>query len=139
MIDVTKEKTVFWIINICMHRNAFIASISPRPEARPMDDCCLSRIVARLCGMPYKLPFNRAGFVVAEVELTLDKKQGSFQQVISPNAVKQDLVISAYKPNGDLEKRLVAERGAAPDVAWDFVQVPFVQLANGSKSKNGAF
>src|SRR6266436_9292345 len=37
-----------------------------------------------------------AGFVVADVR-TLDKKQGSFHQVTS-TAVKQDLVISAYKP-----------------------------------------
>ena len=37
-----------------------------------------------------------AGFVVADVR-TLDKKQGSYRQVTS-SAVKQDLVISAYKP-----------------------------------------
>ena len=39
-----------------------------------------------------------AGFVVADVR-TLDKQQGSYRQVTS-TAVKQDLVISAYKPNG---------------------------------------
>ena len=59
-----------------------------------------------------QVALQEAGFVVAEVT-TLDKKQGSFKQVTSPNAVKQDLVISAYKPNGGLEQRLV-ERGAAP-------------------------
>jgi hypothetical protein len=37
-----------------------------------------------------------AGFVVADVR-TLDKQQGSYRQVTS-TAVKQDLVISAYKP-----------------------------------------
>ncbi len=37
-----------------------------------------------------------AGFVVADVR-TLDKQQGSFRQLTS-TAVKQDLVISAYKP-----------------------------------------
>ena len=37
-----------------------------------------------------------AGFVVADVE-RLDKQQGSYRQVTS-TAVKQDLVISAYKP-----------------------------------------
>ena len=37
-----------------------------------------------------------AGFVVADVR-TLDKQQGSYRQVTSA-AVKQDLVISAYKP-----------------------------------------
>jgi len=40
---------------------------------------------------------QRVGFVIADVR-TLDKKQGSFQQVTSASAVKQDLVISAYKP-----------------------------------------
>jgi hypothetical protein len=42
-----------------------------------------------------------AGFVIADVR-TLDKKQGSFKQVTSANAVKQDLVISCYKPNAAL-------------------------------------
>jgi len=82
-----------------------------------------------------QVALQEAGFVVAEVT-TLDKKQGSFKQVTSPNAVKQDLVISAYKPNGGLEKRL-AERGAAPESAWDFVQTHLRQLPV-SKSKNGS-
>ena len=77
---------------------------------------------------------QQAGFVVAEVN-ALDKKQGSFQQLVSPNAVKQDLVISAYKPNGGLEERL-AERGAAPESVWDFVQTHLRQLPV-SKTKNG--
>ncbi|MFC1887011.1 DNA methyltransferase, partial [Thermodesulfobacteriota bacterium] len=47
---------------------------------------------------------QEAGFVVANVA-ALDKKQRSFQSVTSPTAVKQDLVISAYKPNGGLEAR----------------------------------
>ncbi|WP_136248424.1 DNA methyltransferase [Halomonas borealis] len=82
-----------------------------------------------------QVALQEAGFVVAEVS-TLDKKQGSFKQVTSPNAVKQDLVISAYKPNGGLEKRL-SERGAAPESAWDFVrthlaQLPICKLRGGS-------
>lgn len=81
-----------------------------------------------------QVALQQTGFVVAEVT-ALDKKQGSFQQVVSPNTVKQDLVISAYKPNGGLEKRLI-ERGAAPDSAWDFVQTHLRQLSV-SKSKNG--
>lgn len=40
---------------------------------------------------------QRAGFVIADVR-TLDKKQGSFKQVTTTTAVKQDLVISAYRP-----------------------------------------
>ena len=59
-----------------------------------------------------------AGFVVADVR-TLDKQQGSFRQVTS-TAVKQDLVISAYKPNGGLENRFRLIAGTE-DGAWDFV------------------
>ena len=81
-----------------------------------------------------QLALQQAGFVVAEVS-ALDKKQGSFKQVTSTTAVKQDLVISAYKPNGGLEKRLT-EHGAAPESAWDFVQTHLGQLPV-SKGQNG--
>lgn len=81
-----------------------------------------------------QVALQQTGFVVAEVS-ALDKKQGSFQQVMSPNAVKQDLVISAYKPNGGLEKRL-AERGAAPESVWDFVRTHLGQLPV-AKAKSG--
>jgi hypothetical protein len=80
-----------------------------------------------------QVAMQQAGFVVAEVN-ALDKIQGSYRQVTSATAVKQDLVISAYKPNGGLEKRL-AERGAAPESAWDFVQTHLRQLPV-SKAKN---
>ncbi|MCY4237488.1 MAG: DNA methyltransferase [Rhodospirillaceae bacterium] len=81
-----------------------------------------------------QVALQQAGFVVAEVS-ALDKKQGSYRQVTSTTAVKQDLVISVYKPDGGLEQRL-AERGAAPESAWDFVQTHLRQLPI-SKSKNG--
>lgn len=74
-----------------------------------------------------QLALQQAGFVVAEVS-ALDKKQGSFKQVTSTTAVKQDLVISAYKPNGGLEQRF-AERGATSESAWDFVQTHLKQLS----------
>ena len=66
-----------------------------------------------------------AGFVVADVR-TLDKKQGSFRQVTS-TAVKQDLVISAYKPNDGLEDRFRLKAGTE-DGAWDFVRTHLRQL-----------
>jgi 16S rRNA G966 N2-methylase RsmD len=66
-----------------------------------------------------------AGFVVADVR-TLDKQQGSYRQVTS-TAVKQDLVISAYKPNGGLEKRFELEKGTE-DGVWDFVRIHLRQL-----------
>ena len=67
----------------------------------------------------------QAGFVVADVR-TLDKKQGSFRQVTS-TAVKQDLVISAYKPNGGLEERFKLTSGSE-EGAWDFVRAHLLRL-----------
>ena len=68
---------------------------------------------------------SAAGFVVADVR-TLDKQQSSYRQVTS-TAVKQDLVISAYKPNGGLEKRFDIEKGTE-DGVWDFVRTHLKQL-----------
>jgi len=62
---------------------------------------------------------QKVGFVIADVR-TLDKVQGSFQQVTSTSAVKQDLVISAYKPNGKLEERFHLKAGTE-DGVWDFI------------------
>ena len=66
-----------------------------------------------------------AGFVVADVR-TLDKRQGSYRQVTS-TAVKQDLVISAYKPNYGLEARFELVAGTEEGV-WDFVRTHLRQL-----------
>jgi len=63
---------------------------------------------------------TEAGFIVANVS-ALDKKQGSFKAVTTPTAVKQDLVISAYKPNGGFEDRFVKEAEGEEGV-WDFVR-----------------
>lgn len=63
---------------------------------------------------------QEAGFVVANVS-ALDKKQGSFKAVTTTTAVKQDLVISAYKPNGGLEERFAKSAGSEESV-WDFVR-----------------
>jgi DNA modification methylase/predicted RNA-binding Zn-ribbon protein involved in translation (DUF1610 family) len=60
-----------------------------------------------------------AGFVVADVR-TLDKQQGSYRQVTS-SAVKQDLIISAYRPGQDLEERFKVTAGSE-DSAWEFVR-----------------
>jgi DNA modification methylase len=73
-----------------------------------------------------QVALQQAGFVVAEVT-ALDKLQGSYRQVTSTTAVKQDLVISAYKPDGGLEDRLI-KHGPTVDSAWDFVQTHLKQL-----------
>jgi len=74
-----------------------------------------------------QVALQQAGFVVAEVT-ALDKIQGSYRQVTSTTAVKQDLVISAYKPNGGLEDRF-KKSGATPESAWDFVQTHLRHLS----------
>ena len=66
-----------------------------------------------------------AGFVVADVR-TMDKSQRSFKQVTS-TAVKQDLIISAYRPNDGLEGRFKLTKGTE-DAAWDFLRTHLSQL-----------
>jgi len=68
----------------------------------------------------------RAGFMIADVR-TLDKKQGSFKQVTTSAAVKQDLIISAYKPRTGFERRFLEQAGRA-EGAWDFVRQHLEQL-----------
>ena len=61
---------------------------------------------------------QRAGFVIANVA-ALDKQQGSFKAVTTATAVKQDLVISCYKPSIEFESKFKMLQG---DMAiWDFV------------------
>lgn len=69
---------------------------------------------------------TQAKFVVADVR-TLDKKQGTFKQVTDKASVKQDLIITAYKPNGGLESRFGIEAGTEEGV-WDFVRTHLRQL-----------
>lgn len=78
---------------------------------------------------------TRGGFVVADVR-TLDKKQGNFNQVNAAGAVKQDLIISAYKPTDEFEKRFTSEAGSEQG-AWDFMrqhleQLPLPSIKEGS-------
>jgi len=63
---------------------------------------------------------QEVGFVVANVA-ALDKQKGSFKAVTTPTAVKQDLVISAYKPNGGLEDRFL-KTGHTIEGVWDFMR-----------------
>ena len=67
-----------------------------------------------------------AGFVIADVR-TLNKKQGSFNQYTAASSVKQDLIISAYKPNGGLENRFKLMAGNE-DGVWDFIRTHLKQL-----------
>lgn len=77
---------------------------------------------------------SRAGFVVADVRV-LDKKKSSFIQITSASSVKQDLVISAYKPKSSFVKNFINNVGSI-ETAWDFVyqhleNLPRVVIKNG--------
>lgn len=75
-----------------------------------------------------------AGFLVANVS-ALDKGQGTFMSQTTPTAVKQDLVISAYKPNGGFEERFINESETEEGV-WDFIRTHLKYLPV-SKIKDG--
>lgn len=70
---------------------------------------------------------QEAGFVIANVS-ALNKQQGSFNAVTNATSVKQDLVITAYKPNGGLEDRF-QQSGGNVDSVWDFVRTHLSYLA----------
>jgi len=69
---------------------------------------------------------QRAGFIVANVAV-LDKKQGSFKAVTTTTAVKQDLVISAYKPKEESIEKMLREQNTE-ESAWTFVKQHLEQL-----------
>lgn len=65
-----------------------------------------------------QLALNRVGFVIANVS-SLDKQQGSFKAVTTPTAVKQDLVISCYKPSETFSRNFLIQDSRAN--TWSFV------------------
>ncbi len=77
----------------------------------------------------------RAGFLVAQVTV-LDKQQSSFKQVTAPGAVKNDLVINAYKPRAGFTQRFISTAGQGLEA--DFVRQHLQQLplaANAERSR----
>lgn len=78
-----------------------------------------------------QLSLNRAGFVIASVS-SINKQQGGYNAVTSPTAVKQDLVISCYKPSESFTKNFLIQDGHTN--TWAFIQehlehlpIPFVK------------
>lgn len=77
---------------------------------------------------------SKVGFVIADVR-TLDKRQGSFKQATTSTAVKQDLVISAYKPKASFCRDFLKCAGSE-ETAWAFARqhlsnIPVVVESNG--------
>ncbi len=73
-----------------------------------------------------QLSLWQSGFIVADVRV-LDKRKITMLQGTHANIAKQDLVISAYKPNGGLNERFKIEAGTE-DGVWDFVRTHLKQL-----------
>lgn len=78
---------------------------------------------------------QNVGFVIANVS-ALDKQQGSFKAVTTTTAVKQDLIISCFKPS---EQLLYKFENEVPETnVWDFIdellsRLP-VHLEHGNKT-----
>lgn len=66
------------------------------------------------------------GFVVVNVA-ALDKKQGSFKAVTTTTAVKQDLVITCYKPSDTIIEKFEKSEDKAK-TAMDFIEELLVHL-----------
>ncbi|MDM8557038.1 DNA methyltransferase [Desulfococcaceae bacterium HSG7] len=60
---------------------------------------------------------TKAGFIIARVTV-LDKKQGSFKQVTAAGAVKNDLIISAYKPKTSFSEQFLKSAGANLEIEF---------------------
>lgn len=60
-----------------------------------------------------------AGFIVANVA-SIDKQQGSYNAVTSTTAVKQDIIITCYKPGKEIKDNIDNNTGNIDNV-WDFV------------------
>jgi hypothetical protein len=60
------------------------------------------------------------GFIVVNVA-GLDKKQGSFKAVTTTTAVKQDLVITCFKPSDEMTHLFETSENTSLNV-WDFVE-----------------
>lgn len=69
---------------------------------------------------------TQAGFIIADVRV-LDKKVQTMKQYSTHNAVDKDLVISAYKPQNSL-KRKIFEKAGMEETAWAFVRQHLANL-----------
>ena len=69
---------------------------------------------------------SSTGFIIANVS-ALDKKKKSFKAVTTPTAVKEDLVITCYKPSKDLMSKFQLTGGTNENV-WNFIDEHILHL-----------
>lgn len=67
-----------------------------------------------------QLGLNNSGFIIANVS-ALDKKQGTFNAVSNPTSVKQDLVISCYKPSVSFDNSFKKQKESVRGI-YNFVE-----------------
>ena len=77
---------------------------------------------------------SSAGFIIGNVS-ALDKKQGGMNAIVGTTAVKQDLVISAYKPSDDIRTAL-ENAPEQVETVWQFIEahlrfIPISKMENG--------
>lgn len=68
-----------------------------------------------------------AGFIIADVRV-LDKQKGTTKQLSYTSTVKQDLVISAYKPKDSFTNDFALKSGTE-ETAWAFVRLHLANLS----------
>ncbi|WP_315794636.1 DNA methyltransferase [Paenibacillus sp. BIC5C1] len=79
---------------------------------------------------------QESGFIIASVD-ALNKQRGGFHAMITTTAVKQDLVISAYKPSLENVNKMLSEKNTV-NSAWTFVTQHLQQLPKFLGSKGEA-
>lgn len=77
-----------------------------------------------------------SGFIIASVD-ALDKKRGGFHGIITTTGVKQDLVISAYKPTIESINKMQSSKNTK-DSAWIFIDQHLEKLPVFTGSKGEA-
>ncbi|MFW9940469.1 MAG: DNA methyltransferase [Candidatus Thorarchaeota archaeon] len=68
----------------------------------------------------------KSGFIISQVNI-LDKKKGTTKQLTYSNATKNDLVISAYKPSSQFEKKFLEFSGV--ELEEEFLRMHLTHLA----------
>lgn len=66
-----------------------------------------------------QVSIQNSGFIVSNIA-ALDKKQGSYNAVMNATSVKQDLVISCYKPSSEFDRKFSNNQNSDVGI-WDFI------------------
>jgi DNA modification methylase len=69
---------------------------------------------------------QNAGFIIADIS-ALDKKHGGIRAMFYAAAVKQDLIISCYKPSNDFDIKFQQTKFSEVGI-WDFIEEHLMRL-----------